>query len=453
MNALTSSLTAKKVWWIDEEGGADGSGMGNQAAAILATYNAIPDYGTMGIPYGRFRTPDRIVFNRSVNVEGHGPGSCLWLEQDVFPYPSWHTDGYPGIQFGVPYAGFGGIARTQQHLRYANFSVQGASDVNPKYGLGMFSVMHSTVENLHSMARCQRAPTYLAAWNGTKAEILCDANSGAGSFPQTTYFNGNPTAVSGATATVTPPTTWTANGLRRKFLHIASGPGYLAPPVGQPEESTAYRIISHTAAGVMTVASWYNNGPPDVTSVIRIFDGLTYPNKEAHVILGTLDGVTAPFPGRPAWVDGYDPMNANEFRFVLRGNSGDSGSGLLVEAQLAGGNNSYRGLFEGFSDSGSYNAAYGVPKYCAKIYTSLGFKVEGHFEAAGLVGTDPNLILDGSCHNFEIGPNAYVDQELRITNCFGFEINGGIYTRVNRVGTTAASAHRISPAAYVGTLI
>lgn len=449
-NALTSSLLRKRVWWIDEEGGADGSGMGNQVAAINATVAAIPDQGTMGIPNGRFRLPDQLIIDRPINVEGHGSGSCLWVEQDVYPLPAW-ANSYGGVQFGQPHEGYPGEPpRSVQHIRLSNFSVQGASDVNPKYGLAMFSVMHSRIEGLHSMARAGRAATFCAAWNGTRAEILCDANSGAGSIPETIYFSGNPSAVTATTATVTPPTTWSTNGLRRKTLRVVSGPG----------AGTDYRIISHTAAGEITVASWYG-GTPTTSSVLQVLDTLTYPTGEAHLIIGTLDGATAPFPGRPAgWVSGQDPMNANKFRLVLRGNNGASGSGILCEPQIAGGNNYYEGLVEGFPDNGSYNTTYGLPKYCMKILTSSGFALALHTESAGLSTADPNVIIDGSCGSFELGPTMYVDQELKIIDSTGYEINGGIYTQVRRVWSgggapnpTDPTKYRISPAAYIGTLI
>jgi hypothetical protein len=456
-NAQAQAL-AKRVWWIDEEGGAVGNGMGNQRPAIEAAIAACPEGGTLGIPYGKFRLADRLVINKRINVQGNGSGSCLWVEQGEFPLPQW-AHSYPGVQFGVPYSGFPGQStRNVVGVHLSEFSVQGAADTNPRYGLGLFSVMHSRIAGIVSNARAARASTVIAGLNGTVVDgLLCDLQSPAGAFPEQTYFSGSPSGVVGNTLTL-PVSGWTNNGVQRKLLTVVSGPGANSQP---------YRVVSNSG-NVVSVAGWVF-GRPTRASVVRVWDAAGgYGGAEAHVILLDLSAPDAPFPGRPAgWGAGQDPCNANDFRFVLRGNGGDSGAGLLVEAQTAGGSNRFSGLFEGFADAGGrYHARYGVSKYCAKFLTCSGFHLTGHFEnaGAGFGSTDPNVIIDGSCGNFELGPNITIDQRLRIINSTAFHLAGGVYNSVELVRIHNAGNGRWvqgregvdwsrSIAAYIGSLV
>jgi hypothetical protein len=297
-----------------------------------------------------------------------------------------------------------------------------------------------------SSAQAIRASTAIAACNGTHAEILCDANGGAGQVAAHTYLKASPIAVS-SLRTIGPYKVrdltfsgahFPSNGLRRKVFTI-SGPG-----------ATTGRVYSNTANVISIIDQGTSVG---AASVVTVQDDLGGGGMEAHVILLDLAARGAPFPNRPSgWKPGQDPVNACTFKFLLGGNGGLSGAGLLVEPQTAGGNNRYSGLFEGFFDTnGRYQRQYGAAKYCMKILTSSGFSiVDAHFEGAGN-GKDPNLIVAGGCGNFEIGPNVLVDQKLLIQDSKHFRINGGIYTAIERAGSTAN--YGIAESAYVGKLI
>lgn len=420
--------------------------MADNTAALQRAADECPIGATIGIPEGRFRFTGHVVVNRAVNFEGHGFASCLWPEQDVYPEPKWVADGYPNLQFGIPYSGFPGkSARNVKGVRLANFSVQGRSDINGKYALGFFSVMHSRIENLVSSASAQRACTAFAACDGTHAEILCDADEGAGELPDRVFLDARPVAISGLRSAgpyqvrdfTFSGTRFPVNGLRRKRYTI-TGTG-----------ASNGRVYANTA----TVVTLIDQGTaPSGSSRVVIHDGPGGATGEALVVLLDLSARVAHFPGRPAsWVPAQDPMNACSFDFLLRGNGGLCGSGVLVETQR-GGNNRYSGLFEGFFDTGGrYLRDYGVAKYCLKILTSSAFSiVNAHFEGAGN-GKDPNVIIAGSSGNFEIGPSVFVDQKLLIADSRNFRINGGIYTVIERAGSTGN--YSISESAYVGKLI
>lgn len=333
------------------------------------------------------------------------------------------------LQFGYPYAGHPGQPpRGVAGVRIADFSVSGSSDVNPQFALGFLHVMHSRIDGILCNANAGRGGTAFAGLNGTVAEIRCDFGGGlANTAQEKTYLSAKPAEISQLYTKggyvladlkfrgVKLP----ANGLARKRYEI-TGSG----------STNAFRVFGNTADTVTVIVglpgrSW-PNGRPSSSSVVRVYDSISIRGgAEAQVILLDLGAARAPFRGRPAnYTHSTDPMNANTFNLILRGNGGGSGSGLLVERQDAGGNNTFTGLYEGFADTGErYKKEFGITKYCMKISGCQGFSIQdAHFENAGSGPgggyRDPCVIIgdrESATKYFSIGPRVSCDQKILIT--------------------------------------
>ena len=406
--------------------GAVGDGLTDNTRAIQEAINQIPNGSTLYIPEGRFRFTSQIICNKAINWQGEGAASCLWAEQPLYPLPAW-TDGAM-LQFGYPYAGVGGQPpRGVAGVRISDFSVSGNSDVNAAFALGFFHVMHSRIDGILCNANAGRGGTAFGGLNGTVAEVRCDFGGGVAITAQEkTYLQARPVEI-GAPYTKGAYTLadlkfrnvrFPVNGLARKRYEI-TGAG----------ATNAFRVYGNTSDVVTVIvglagAGW-PAGRPSSTSSVRVYDATSMRGgAEAQVIIVDLGAAKAPFRGRPAgYTHGTDPMNANTFNFILRGNGGGSGAGLLVERQDVGGNNTFTGLYEGFADTGErYKKEYGITKYCMKISGAQGFSIQdAHFENAGsgIEGgyRDPCVIIgDGQTATkyFSIGPRVGCDQKILI---------------------------------------
>lgn len=410
--------------------GAVGDGVTDNTAAIRNAINACTPGSTLFIPPGKFRFTQQIICNKPINWQGEGPASCLWAEQASWPsgnVPGW-TDGAM-LQFGYPYGGFGGQPpRGVYGVSIADFSVRGTGDANPDYALGFFHVMHSSIRGILCDANAVRGGTAFAGLNGTTAEIRCDFGGGlAAADVAGEFLDARPIEVgrpySKAPFTVVDlkfrGVNFPRNGFARKRYKI-TGAG-----------ATDARVYGNTSDTITVIlgyagAQWPNGAPTTAGSTVRIYDSASASGGgEAQVIFVDLAAEKAPFKGRPSgYAPGTDPMNANTFNFILRGNGGNSGAGLLVERQDVGGNNTFTGLYEGFVDTGGrYKKAYGISKYCMKISGAQGFSIrDAHFENAGTGAeggyTDPCVIIGDrgtATKYFSIGPRVGCDQKILIT--------------------------------------
>lgn len=422
--------------------GAVGDGVTDNTAAIRNAINACAPGSTLFIPPGKFRFTQQIICNKPINWQGEGPASCLWAEQASWPLgnvPGWRDGAM--LQFGYPYGGFDGQPpRGVYGVSIADFSVRGTGDANPDYALGFFHVMHSSIRGILCDANAERGGTAFAGLNGTTAEVRCDFGGGlAAADPSSDYLDARPTDV-GRPYTRAPFTVvdlkfrgvnFPRNGFARKRYKII-GAG-----------ATDARVYGNTSDTITVILGYagarWPNGAPTTASTVRIYDSVSARGGGlAQVIFVDLSAETAPFRGRPrGYIPGTDPMNANTFNFILRGNGGNSGAGLLVERQDVGGNNTFTGLYEGFSDTGGrYKNAVGISKYCMKISGAQGFSIrDAHFENAGSGAeggyTDPCLII-GDRHTttkyFSIGPRVGCDQKILITGTANYFSLLGIRT-------------------------
>lgn len=409
---------------LDYGGVADG--MTDNGPMLQTAFDDVPVGSTLIIPEGKFKVSSQAICNRPINVIGQGHSSVLWVEGNTYPRT---VDEGPMIQFGYPYSGYSGEpARGVFRSHIGNFAVRGTADVNPDYALGFLHTMHSVIENVYCDANAWRASTCFAGLNGTSVKNLqCDLGGGLADFSvEDEYVNAHPTAIGAIYASpgnvyyladitfsgVNFPT----DGLSRKRYQI-TGTGAI----------NTYRVYGNTSTVVTVIvkaygggASWPNGTPTTGGSTFRVYDSTSGKSgDECMVVLLDLDA--APFSGQPGgWTTGMDPHNANDFHVILRGN-GNSGSGLLVEKQTAGGNNTFRGLIEGFADSGSaWATAYGESKYCAKIVGCQGWALTDlHVENAGNGTTDPCIkIADGSgasCKYYTLGPRLGCDQKIKVS--------------------------------------
>jgi hypothetical protein len=406
--------------------GAVGDGVTDNTHAIQQAINQIPDGATLYIPEGRFRFTSQIICNKSISWQGEGPASCLWAEQPLWPAPAW-TDGAM-LQFGYPYGGHPGQPpRGVAGVRIADFSVSGASDVNPAFALGFFHVMHSRIDGILCNANAGRGGTAFAGLNGTVAEIRCDFGGGlANTSSEKSYLEAHPIDVG-------QPYTkggYTLVDLRFRGLRAPlNGFARKRYEITGAGATNAFRVFGNTGETVTIIlglagATW-PNGRASTSSTVRVYDASsTRGGAEAQVIILDLGADVAPFRGRPAnYSHSTDPMNANTFNFVLRGNGGGSGAGLLVERQDAGGNNTFTGLYEGFVDTGErYKKEFGISKYCMKISGAQGFSIQdAHFESAGSGPAggykDPCLIIGDrqtATKYFSLGPRLSCDQKILI---------------------------------------